>query len=127
MNPIDLAELFALDDEAFAHDFATRRCGEPKRRGLLRNAAIVLGNRPHAPAIAALIRGLNDAEPLVRGACAWALRQYSAPSAAAALARGEPSRATRKCCARSGRFDERHSDQRRGVRVFACSGINFRL
>jgi epoxyqueuosine reductase len=44
-----------------------------KRRGLLRNAAVVLGNRPHPSVLAALERGLNDDEPLVRGACAWAL------------------------------------------------------
>ena len=31
-----------------------------KRRGILRNAAIVLGNRPHEAALPALIRGLND-------------------------------------------------------------------
>src|SRR5690606_35008083 len=48
----------------------------PKRRGLLRNAAIVLGNRPTSAAIPALILGLNDEEPLVRGASAWALGKY---------------------------------------------------
>jgi HEAT repeat protein len=27
-------------------------------------------------ALAALVQGLSDAEPLVRGACAWALGEY---------------------------------------------------
>jgi epoxyqueuosine reductase len=44
---------------------------------LLRNAAIALGNRPTTGAIPALARGLGDTEPLVRGACAWALGQYA--------------------------------------------------
>jgi epoxyqueuosine reductase len=54
---------------------------------LLRNAAIVLGNRPTPAAVPALIRGLNDTDPLVRGACAWALRRYPQPAARDALQR----------------------------------------
>jgi len=46
---------------------------------MLRNAAIALGNRPTPRAIPALIRGLNDDEPIVRGACAWALGKYDRP------------------------------------------------
>jgi epoxyqueuosine reductase len=85
-NTIELAALFALDDAAFRERFRHTPLWRAKRRGLLRNAAIVLGNRPHAAAIPALIRGLNDPEPLVRGASAWALRRYSDPRAEAALA-----------------------------------------
>jgi epoxyqueuosine reductase len=54
---------------------------------LLRNAAIVLGNQRSAEALPTLIVGLNDAEPLVRGACAWALGQYSSAEAREALLR----------------------------------------
>jgi epoxyqueuosine reductase len=85
-NPAQLAELFEMSDEEFRRQFRDTPLWRAKRRGLLRNAAIVLGNRPHPAAIAALIRGLNDVEPLVRGACVWALRQYQEPSAVAALA-----------------------------------------
>jgi epoxyqueuosine reductase len=85
MNPIRLAELFELDDEAFRQRFRHTPLWRAKRRGLLRNAAIVLGNRPNPEAINALVRGLNDAEPLVRGACAWALAGYSDPAAQRAL------------------------------------------
>jgi epoxyqueuosine reductase len=84
-NPIDLIRLFELDEAAFRARFRHTPLWRPKRRGILRNAAIVLGNRPTPAALPALVRGLNDAEPLVRGAAAWALGQYDAPAAAAAL------------------------------------------
>jgi epoxyqueuosine reductase len=84
-NPIDLMSLFNLDDAAFRARFRHTPLWRPKRRGLLRNAAIVLGNRPIPAAIPALIRGLHDIEALVRGACAWALGRYPEPAASAAL------------------------------------------
>ncbi len=86
-NPVELAELFDLDDEAFRRRFRHTPLWRAKRRGLLRNAAIVLANQPHPPAIAALERGLNDAEPLVRASCAWALHQYDDPVARHILAK----------------------------------------
>jgi epoxyqueuosine reductase len=76
-DPMELAALFDLDEAAFRTRFRHTPLWRAKRRGLLRNAAIVLGNRPHPPALPALIRGLNDGEPLIRGACAWALGNYS--------------------------------------------------
>lgn len=85
-NPVDLRSLFALDEAAFRQRFRGSPVWRAKRRGLLRNAAIVLGNRPDNANLPALISGLNDSEPLVRGACAWALARYSAEPAAAALA-----------------------------------------
>jgi epoxyqueuosine reductase len=85
-NPIDLAALFTLDDAAFRERFRHTPLWRAKRRGLLRNAAIILGSRPHSSAVTALIRGLNDTEPLVRGACAWALKRHDDPQAIAALA-----------------------------------------
>jgi epoxyqueuosine reductase len=81
----DLAELFALDDVAFRARFRGTPLWRPQRRGLLRNAAIVLGNRRPPEGLMALQRGLRDAEPLVRGASAWALGQYATDEAAAAL------------------------------------------
>ncbi len=89
-NPIDLIALFALDESAFRDRFRHTPLWRPKRRGMLRNAAIVLGNRPTAAAIPALVKGLHDAESLVRGACAWALGRYRDAAAIKALsARGE--------------------------------------
>jgi epoxyqueuosine reductase len=75
-NPIELAPLFELDDEAFRRRFRKTPLWRARRRGLLRNAALVLGNRPGAEALPALVRGLHDTEPLVRGATAWALGQF---------------------------------------------------
>ncbi len=85
MNPADLCSLFLLDEEGFRGRFRATPLWRPKRRGVLRNAAIVLGNRPHPTALGALCRGLEDEEPLVRGACAWALGRYEAAGARAAL------------------------------------------
>jgi epoxyqueuosine reductase len=84
-NPMELIALFSLSDEAFRDRFRGTPLWRPRRRGILRNAAIVLGNRPTNAAVPALIRGLNDPEPLVRGACAWALGREGQSAAVAAL------------------------------------------
>src|SRR5262249_48801235 len=70
---------------AFRARFRHTPLWRPKRRGILRNAAIVLGNRPTSAALPALIRGLNDVEPLVRGAAAWALGRFTETAASEAL------------------------------------------
>ena len=80
-NPVELITLFELDDAAFRQRFRHTPLWRPKRRGLLRNAAIVLGNHPTNDAAGALARGLHDHEPLVRGACAWGLGNYAARDA----------------------------------------------
>jgi epoxyqueuosine reductase len=75
-NPLELLELFELDDDAFRRRFRHTPLWRSHRRGLLRNAAIALGNRHDPQAIPTLARALNDYEPLVRGAAAWALGQF---------------------------------------------------
>jgi len=82
---IDLIALFNLDDAGFRRRFKNTPLWRPKRRGILRNAAIVLGNQRPIEALPVLIRGLDDDEPLVRGACAWALGNYHQPAAQIAL------------------------------------------
>lgn len=77
-NPIELVEFFSMTDDQFRQRFRHTPLWRSKRRGILRNAAIVLGNQfrggeATAEIHEALIRGLNDPEPLVRGAAAWAL------------------------------------------------------
>ena len=86
-NPIALAPLFELDDDAFRRRFRQTPLWRARRRGLLRNAAIVLGNRPVAAALPALVHGVHDPEPLVRGACAWALGQFLRGGIEAGVAR----------------------------------------
>jgi epoxyqueuosine reductase len=86
MNSVELAELFQLNDATFRSRFRHTPLWRAKRRGLLRNAAIVLGNQPSPLALPALIRGLSDDEPLVRGACAWAIGKCESHVAKTALA-----------------------------------------
>jgi epoxyqueuosine reductase len=76
-NPVDLAALFDLSEADFRQRFRHTPLWRAHRRGLLRNAAIVLGNQRAAGAKAALNQGLADEEPLVREACAWALAQLA--------------------------------------------------
>ena len=71
-----LAAILGLDAEAFRQRFKGTPLRRAKRRGLLRSAAIALGNRPHAPSFDAVAAALADEEPVVRGAAAWALGRW---------------------------------------------------
>lgn len=77
---LDLIRLFNMDEADFRARFRKTPLWRAKRRGLLRNAALILGNERPPGATEALYRGLDDGEPLVRLACAWALGQFSDPS-----------------------------------------------
>jgi epoxyqueuosine reductase len=68
-----LADLLALDDEGFRRRFAGSPLLRAKRRGLARSAAIALGNRPAPASFPALAAALDDVDPVIRGAAAWAL------------------------------------------------------
>lgn len=71
-----LAELLQLDAVAFREQFKGSPLARAKRRGLLRSAAIALGNQPHAASFDSLAAALLDEEPVVRGAAAWALGRW---------------------------------------------------
>ncbi len=86
MRPIELAGLFELDETAFRRRFRKTPLWRARRRGLLRNAALALGNRPDPVAIGGLVRGLQDDESPVRAACAWALGRHGTSPARQALA-----------------------------------------
>ncbi len=88
-NALSLSELFELSDDAFRARFRKTPLWRPKRRGILRNAAIALGNEAHPESIKPLSLGINDSEPLVRGASAWALRQIQHADSISALAERE--------------------------------------
>jgi epoxyqueuosine reductase len=83
----DLIELLGLDDESFRARFRKSPVKRTKRRGLLRNVAVALGNSGDRRAVGALIRALDDSEPLVRGHVAWALGRLGGEEARAALQR----------------------------------------
>jgi epoxyqueuosine reductase len=85
-NPANLIELMNMDDAEFHRRFRHTPLWRPRRRGVMRSAAIALGNHPHPDATAALVRCLEDDEPLIRDACVWALGRFHQPHAQAALA-----------------------------------------
>lgn len=72
----DLIAWLDLTPSQFREMFRGTPLTRPRRAGLLRNVAIVLGNRRDPAALPALLRALNDEEPLVRGAAAWALGRF---------------------------------------------------
>jgi epoxyqueuosine reductase len=80
-----LPDLLALDDAAFSARFAGTPITRARRRGLLRNAAVALGNSANPDAVPPLIRALADSEPLVRGHAAWALGRLGGRTARTAL------------------------------------------
>ena len=81
----DLHFLFEMNEEDFRQRFRRSPFWRSKRRGILRNAAIVLGNLLSPDSIPALEKGLNDPEILVRAASAWALGRYSGDESDAAI------------------------------------------
>jgi epoxyqueuosine reductase len=68
-----LPALMAMNEEEFRSRFRHSAIRRTKRRGLLRNVAIALGNSGNPAAVPPLLRALEDPEPLVRGHVAWAL------------------------------------------------------
>jgi epoxyqueuosine reductase len=81
----DLLVLLRLSAIEFRRRFRGTAIKRTKRRGLLRNAAIALGNRGDLRAVPALIEALQDEEPLIRGAAAWALGELHSDAARDAL------------------------------------------
>jgi epoxyqueuosine reductase len=69
----DLVELASLDDEAFRERFRNSPVKRTKRRGLLRNVAVALGNSGDASKRPVLQRLAADDDPVVREHAHWAL------------------------------------------------------
>lgn len=80
-----LIELMGMDQEEFSRRFKNSPVKRTKRRGLLRNVAVALGNWGSPEAVPVLAAALNDEEPLVRGHAAWALGQIGTEAARQAL------------------------------------------
>ena len=72
-----LPALLALDDDGFRRRFKGTPVLRTKRRGLLRNAAVALGNHRDPRGTPSLQSALLDPEPLVRGHAAWALGEIA--------------------------------------------------
>ena len=71
-------EILSMDDEAFRTAFKGSPMKRPKRRGLARNAAVVLGNIGTAEDVPALAAALADPEPLVQRHVEWAIARIEA-------------------------------------------------
>jgi len=81
-----LPELMTLDEEGFRRRFRLSAIRRAKRRGLLRNVAVALGNSGNREAVGVIGRALEtEPEALVRAHAAWALGQLGGSAARSAL------------------------------------------
>ena len=75
---IDLQPLFSMDKDAFKARFGPTALSRAKRTGLLRNAAVVLGNQKYQEAQATLRNHAeNETDPVVKEACRWAVEEMT--------------------------------------------------
>jgi epoxyqueuosine reductase len=81
----DLIELVQMSQATFSERFRKSPIKRAKRRGLLRNAAVALGNSGDRRSVPALVRALSDDEALVREHAAWALGRLGGNEGRAAL------------------------------------------
>jgi epoxyqueuosine reductase len=75
---IDPAELLSLSPEELRRRFRGTALRRANWRGLLRNAAVILGNRGDPAALPALRAALKWDDEVVRECCEWAIRQIEA-------------------------------------------------
>ena len=71
----DLLELLSLDEAGFLRQFAETPLRRTKRRGLVRNVCVALGNTADARALPALDKASRDPEPLIAEHARWAVEQ----------------------------------------------------
>ena len=71
----DLIELLQLDDTGFRRRFAGTPILRAKRRGLLRNICVALGNIGQSSALPVLECAARDTEPLIAEHAQWAIDQ----------------------------------------------------
>ena len=81
----DLIELLSLDDAGFKSRFADTPILRTKRRGLLRNVCVALGNVGDKSALPALESASRDTESLIAEHAHWAMLQIKRRISAAEL------------------------------------------
>jgi epoxyqueuosine reductase len=86
---LELAELLSMaSDEEFRARFKGTPLTRPKRRGLLRNAAVVARNIECTAAVPVLIERVEqDPEPLIRAHALWAIAYLDTQKAGALIER----------------------------------------
>jgi epoxyqueuosine reductase len=77
----DLFELLALDEAAFRRRFAGTPMLRARRRGLLRNVCVALGNIGNPACLPALEKAARDPEPLIAEHARWAMEEIAAREA----------------------------------------------
>jgi epoxyqueuosine reductase len=80
-----LTDLIQISQEVFSRRFKGSPIKRIKRRGLLRNVAVALGNSGNTQAIPILLKVLDDEEPLIRAHVVWALGELSGPEVLPAI------------------------------------------
>ncbi|HEX3625225.1 MAG TPA: tRNA epoxyqueuosine(34) reductase QueG [Verrucomicrobiae bacterium] len=73
LEQVDLIELLSLDQAGFKARFAGSPILRTKRRGLLRNVCVALGNVGDVSALPALEKASQDPEPLIAEHARWAV------------------------------------------------------
>ncbi len=81
----DLLELLALDAPGFKQRFADTPILRTKRRGLLRNVCVALGNTGDPRALPALMKATTDPEPLIAEHATWAIAEIEQRSRSAGV------------------------------------------
>jgi epoxyqueuosine reductase len=71
----NLIDLLQLEEAGFKSRFAGTPILRTKRRGLLRNVCVALGNAGDKSALPALQKAAGDSEPLIAGHARWAMEQ----------------------------------------------------
>lgn len=72
---LNLLEVLAMTEETFRSRFQRTPLWRSRRRGMIRNAALVAGAQRFQPAVTPLTCLLCDQDPLLRACVAWALGQ----------------------------------------------------
>lgn len=81
----ELRRLARMSVEDYRENYRRSPLKRAKRRGLLRNVAIALGNAANPESVPELIGLLNCDEPMVRRHAAWALKRIGGSAAVKAL------------------------------------------
>ncbi len=73
LNPVDLSQLLALDEVAFRERFRRTPMWRAKRRGMLRNAILLVAQQRNRSVLPQLRSLLEDTDELLRASAQWAI------------------------------------------------------
>ena len=81
----ELIELLYLDDDSFRGRFRKTPFWRSKRRGIIRNVLVVMGNSGDSRFVPHISARLQDSDAMVRAASAWALGEFNVAQSRLAL------------------------------------------